>query len=180
MDNKSAPTTPPNPHKRWYVSVDGKVYGPYSGRDIEGMAQNGRILDTDHLCAEGGSTWIEARNEPMFATLFSGRSGGGQVRPQRQITDKARGTQSLIANNQRDLKEPPPPGPQEKRLIYLYGLFGGIGLSVLTYIFLSPATRRQFDFWLVMFIGVIMVIGTVGPKIQKLLSKRQQISTNDN
>lgn len=178
MDNKSAPTTPQNLDKRRYVSVDGKVYGPYSERDIEGMIQNGQILDTDHICAEGGSTWIEARNEPMFATLFSG--GGGQVRPQRRITDKPCGTQSLTVDNQGGLKEPPPPQPQEKRLIYLYGLFGGIGLSVLTYIFLSPATRRQFDFWLVTFIGVIMVIGTVGPKIQKLLSKRQQISTNDN
>jgi hypothetical protein len=179
MDIKSAPTTPPNLHKRWYVSVDGKVYGPYSERDIEGMIQNGRILDTDHLCAEGGSTWIETRNEPMFATLFSGRSDGSQMPPQRQITDEPDATQSLVPN-QRGLKEPPPPGPQEKRLLYLYFLFGGIGLPVLTYIFLSPATRRQFNFWLVVAVGLIMVIGTVVPKIQKLLSKKEQTSANDN
>jgi hypothetical protein len=70
--------------------------------------------------------------------------------------------------------------PHEKRLIYLYAIFGAIGLAVLPSLFLGPITRHQFNFWFVTFWTVVFGIGLVGSGIKKLLKKKDWTSANDN
>ncbi len=55
--------------------MDNQTYGPYSGQEIEEFAEDGRIKATDLLCPEGGSAWIEAKNEPTFGSLFPTHHG---------------------------------------------------------------------------------------------------------
>jgi membrane associated rhomboid family serine protease len=63
----------PNGDPRWYAHVDGKSFGPYGRADIERMIQNGRVRARDYLFAEGGTEWIQARNDPTFGHLLSDR-----------------------------------------------------------------------------------------------------------
>ena len=55
---------------RWHAYVDGKSYGPYTGHHISSMAAAGEILDTDLVCSEGGSAWVQAKDEPILQLLF--------------------------------------------------------------------------------------------------------------
>ena len=62
---------PPHPlDKRWFAHVDGKSYGPYSGHEIKRMIGTSQIKETDFLCAEGGTAWTQAKNEPLLGALF--------------------------------------------------------------------------------------------------------------
>ncbi|HLH95837.1 MAG TPA: GYF domain-containing protein [Xanthobacteraceae bacterium] len=75
--NSGRPATPAlaasRVRRRWYANVDGQNYGPFESHDIERMVQDGRILDTDYLWEEGGSSWTEARNEAAFRAMFQSR-----------------------------------------------------------------------------------------------------------
>jgi hypothetical protein len=62
---------PPTPlDSRWLVNIGEKTYGPYTGHEIKNFVQDGRITATDWLCPEGGSSWVEAKNEPNLGSLF--------------------------------------------------------------------------------------------------------------
>jgi len=61
---------PPQRKRRWYTQVDSEVYGPYDEIEIARMAKQSQILRDDQVCAEGGSTWIEAANDPILNPLF--------------------------------------------------------------------------------------------------------------
>lgn len=66
---------PPHPlDKRWFASVDGQTYGPYSGHEIRKMAANGQIQESDFLCPEGGSAWVAAKSDPLLGSIFKGRN----------------------------------------------------------------------------------------------------------
>jgi hypothetical protein len=72
------PTSPKSapPHSfdaRWYVVVDGKTCGPYSCHEIRRMVEQRQILESDLLWPDGGSEWVEAKNEPTFDVLFQRR-----------------------------------------------------------------------------------------------------------
>lgn len=65
---------PPHPlDKRWYVHVDGQNYGPYTGHEIRRMADTNQVTASDFLCAEGGSVWTQAKNEPLLGAIFRAR-----------------------------------------------------------------------------------------------------------
>jgi TM2 domain-containing membrane protein YozV len=62
---------PPHPlDKRWYAHIGGENYGPYTGHEIKQMVQRNQIVDSDFLCPEGGSSWTQAKNEPLLGALF--------------------------------------------------------------------------------------------------------------
>jgi hypothetical protein len=83
--NTAASTTSPDIlDKLWFAHVAGKTYGPYSGHEIKRMAAAGRMIQSDFLCPEGGSAWIEAGNETSLGYLFH--------------TDAAMPVQSILPN----------------------------------------------------------------------------------
>jgi hypothetical protein len=55
------------------VVVDGKTFGPYSGHEIRRMVEQRQILESDLLWPDGGSEWVEAKNEPTLGVLFQRR-----------------------------------------------------------------------------------------------------------
>lgn len=66
---------PPHPlDKRWYAHVEGQNYGPYTGHDIKRMVEKGQIHETDFLCPDGGSTWTQAKSEPLLGALFRAKT----------------------------------------------------------------------------------------------------------
>jgi hypothetical protein len=69
--------------------------------------------------------------------------------------------------------------PHEKRLRYLYGVFGGIGFLVLPYLFFSSTTGDRVNFWLQLFLIIVIGLGIGVQKIQKLLNKKDRTSAND-
>jgi TM2 domain-containing membrane protein YozV len=97
LDLQSAPDAglPPHPlDKRWYAHVDGQSYGPYTGHDIRRMAESRQIKDSDFLCPEGGSSWTQAKNEPLLAPLFKAQAE--QAPP--QVTASNGGTVVQVTN----------------------------------------------------------------------------------
>lgn len=65
--------------QRWFVHIDNKTYGPYSGHEIKQFVADDRITAADLLCPEGGSAWVEAAHEPTLASLF--RQPDAALRP---------------------------------------------------------------------------------------------------
>jgi TM2 domain-containing membrane protein YozV len=76
IDLRAAGQVPLPPHpldKRWYVHIDGKNYGPYTGHDIRRMVENGQINESDFVCPEGGNAWAAAKSDPLLGSLFRAR-----------------------------------------------------------------------------------------------------------
>jgi hypothetical protein len=79
-DVRGSPQVPLGPFdQRWYAYVDDKTYGPYSGHDIRAMVANGEILASDLVSAEGRSSWVQAKVDPVLRLLFV--KATGDVRP---------------------------------------------------------------------------------------------------
>ncbi len=90
---------PPHPlDKRWFAHVDGKNYGPYSGHEIKRMAENDQIVDHDFLCPEGGSEWIQAKNDPLLGPMFRTRALANSSPPP-VVTAANGGTVVQVTNN---------------------------------------------------------------------------------
>ena len=117
IPNRSS--TPSTLDKRWFVHIDAKTYGPYSGHEIGKFAQGGRITGSDFVCPEGASAWIEARNEPTLGSLFrprnavpqpraTGRRGGAHARSNAGAvvcfgkTSRHRGRQAMVGRFRHD------------------------------------------------------------------------------
>jgi hypothetical protein len=80
--NATGSILPPSPlDQRWFVHLNDKTYGPYSGYDIKKFAVEGRIRETDLLYLEGGSAWVEARSEPTLGVLFRKRDATPPPQP---------------------------------------------------------------------------------------------------
>jgi TM2 domain-containing membrane protein YozV len=66
---------PPHPlDKRWYLSVDGQTYGPYSGHELRNMVDTEQFQENDYVCPEGGDAWIAAKSDPLLGSVFKRRS----------------------------------------------------------------------------------------------------------
>jgi GYF domain 2 len=59
--------------------VAGQTYGPYSGHEIRRMVQHRQIVETDFLCREGASAWVQAKNDPIIGAVFADRHEIGTV-----------------------------------------------------------------------------------------------------
>lgn len=67
----SQAAVPPHPlDKNWYVNVDGTSYGPFSGHEIRRMVEKNQVTATDFLCAEGATSWVQAKNDPVLGGIF--------------------------------------------------------------------------------------------------------------
>ncbi len=65
----SGPATPPHPYdKRWYLHLNGKTYGPYTGHQIRQMVEQDQVVASDLVYAEGdsGSAWQQIANVPIL------------------------------------------------------------------------------------------------------------------
>jgi uncharacterized membrane protein len=70
---------PPSPlDRRWFVHLADKTYGPYNGQEIKKLAAEGLITATALVYPEGGSAWIEAKNEPTLGALFRSQAPAPQ------------------------------------------------------------------------------------------------------
>jgi hypothetical protein len=70
---------PPSPlDRRWFVHLADKTYGPYNGHEIKKLAAEGLITATALVYPEGGSAWIEAKNEPTLGALFRSQAPAPQ------------------------------------------------------------------------------------------------------
>ncbi|MFA6965891.1 GYF domain-containing protein [Bosea sp. (in: a-proteobacteria)] len=73
--NSNVPPPPPHPlDGEWFVYLEGKNYGPYTGHAIKTFVAEGRIDDKTSVCAVGKSEWLTASKDAVLAPLF-------QVRP---------------------------------------------------------------------------------------------------
>jgi GYF domain 2 len=64
---------PPHPYdKRWYVHLNGKTYGPYTGHQIRQMVEQHEVVASDFVYAEAdsGSAWQPIANDPILGALF--------------------------------------------------------------------------------------------------------------
>jgi membrane associated rhomboid family serine protease len=116
--------SPADDDPRWYAYVDDKSFGPYGHADIERMIQNGQVRARDYLFAEGGTEWIQARNDPTFGHLLSDRIDFAAIVPD------APAERSAVRSKVYDAK----PGTQ-RRLALLAFVFSALGLIWLKQIF---------------------------------------------
>jgi hypothetical protein len=62
---------PPHPFdSEWYAHLDGQTHGLYSGHQIRRMVEQRQIVESDFVCPDGGSAWVQAKNDPILGTLF--------------------------------------------------------------------------------------------------------------
>jgi len=49
---------------QWYLSSEGQTLGPYTGEQLQQFAQEGRVIDSSLLWAEGMTEWLPASQIP--------------------------------------------------------------------------------------------------------------------
>lgn len=65
--------------KRWYLSVDGETYGPYSGHELKKMVSSDQFQENDFVCPEGGDSWTMAKADPLLGSVFKRESQTAQI-----------------------------------------------------------------------------------------------------
>ncbi|MEM8936961.1 MAG: hypothetical protein AAGC77_11195 [Pseudomonadota bacterium] len=60
--------------ENWRVKVEGKIYGPYTPRQMHAFAQQGRLAPWSLISPDGAEKWREAIHETTFMGAF-GLSG---------------------------------------------------------------------------------------------------------
>lgn len=64
---------------QWYLSSEGQTLGPYTGEQLQQFAQEGRIIDSSLLWAEGMTEWLPASQIPgvlpQVAAVAPARAG---------------------------------------------------------------------------------------------------------
>src|SRR5262249_23100007 len=62
---------PPDPFNgKWFVHIEGKNYGPYTGHEIRQLIAKQKIVESDLVCPENGSAWAQAKNDQIIGALF--------------------------------------------------------------------------------------------------------------
>lgn len=93
------PSPPPHPlDATWFVSIQDKTHGPYSGRAIKRFIQEGRILETTLVVAEGDTKWLKAINDPVLSDCFERRPAAA-VSNNNDVSATGRGTVVQVTNN---------------------------------------------------------------------------------
>ena len=54
----------------WYLAIDGKQEGPYTGEDIEKRIRSGSVARGAHVYRDGMGNWAPVVSEPRFAAAF--------------------------------------------------------------------------------------------------------------
>lgn len=56
--------------KRWYLHIDGKIRGPFTGHRIKEMVSQDEVLPNDLVYPEDGSDWVQLSSDGILSTLF--------------------------------------------------------------------------------------------------------------
>ncbi|MCX5497117.1 GYF domain-containing protein [Kaistia dalseonensis] len=63
---------PPHPlDRRWYISYEGKNYGPYPGHDFGRFLSEQRVSENTQVIAEDGTTWSTLKDDPILGRLLT-------------------------------------------------------------------------------------------------------------
>lgn len=69
-----ASSNPPGPpvhplDEHYYVRGDKEAYGPYDGRTLKDMIEQGKLLPTTGIARVGATEWTEIRNDAFFGAV---------------------------------------------------------------------------------------------------------------
>jgi uncharacterized RDD family membrane protein YckC len=67
----------PELDEEYYVRGETEAYGPYDGRTIKDMIEQGRLTPNTGLARVGATEWIEVKNHPFFGKQRRGGGGSG-------------------------------------------------------------------------------------------------------
>lgn len=56
--------------RRWHVSANGEVFGPYSLDDLRQMERDEQFFENDLVSPMGAEDWIRANEDPILRKLF--------------------------------------------------------------------------------------------------------------
>lgn len=57
--------------RRWHISAEGEVFGPYTGYELRDMVYAGQFDPGDFSLAEGSTEWVVAESDPILSRLFA-------------------------------------------------------------------------------------------------------------
>jgi uncharacterized RDD family membrane protein YckC len=66
-DKSSASPSPLD--ERYYVRGETEALGPYEGRALKDMIEQGRVLPTTAIARVGDTQWVDVKSHPYFSTL---------------------------------------------------------------------------------------------------------------
>jgi uncharacterized RDD family membrane protein YckC len=70
-NGQSASAAPVHPlDERYYVRGETEAYGPYEGRIVKEMIEQGKLLPGTGLARVGATEWTEIKDHPFFASLL--------------------------------------------------------------------------------------------------------------
>jgi hypothetical protein len=78
IKRRDLPTHPLD--KFWHLSVDGKLYGPFTGHELRSMARNGEFAPSDYIIEQDGHNWEQAGDANIVKAFFSAPKIAGDVR----------------------------------------------------------------------------------------------------
>lgn len=89
------------PEKTWYVSRDGKVFGPFTAVQMRGLIARSKIRVTDWVHREGDDDWTSA------SKINNLRAKPVPAEPTLPLTDSTHGAQSDLPNTGTVCDSPP-------------------------------------------------------------------------
>nr|WP_323778996.1 DUF4339 domain-containing protein [Amylibacter sp.] len=98
IQNTDSGTLPHPLDSKWHVSIDGKVYGPYTGHNLKNMVADGR-LDYDGLVQRvgGPEKWIQAADDRALSRFFA--PSPPSATPKHPSVSTGDGAQVVTVNN---------------------------------------------------------------------------------
>jgi TM2 domain-containing membrane protein YozV len=68
------PNLPPHPlDAEWWLHIEGKTYGPFSGHKIREYVEDGRVGTATSTLRAGSENWQRAIDDPILGALFDPR-----------------------------------------------------------------------------------------------------------
>ncbi|GAA5080674.1 DUF4339 domain-containing protein [[Roseibacterium] beibuensis] len=65
------PTAPPHPlDGQWFMRVDGRDYGPYTGHQLKAFAEDGRLEPDTEIRREASAEWVAAEMDVAIRKFF--------------------------------------------------------------------------------------------------------------
>lgn len=73
----NAPPPPPHPlDGEWFIYLDGKNYGPYTGHALKTFIGEGRIDGSTNVCRVGQTDWVTAAKDSVLSAQFAAQPAG--------------------------------------------------------------------------------------------------------
>ena len=98
--NSQDAAPPPHPlDGEWFLNLDGKGFGPYTGHKLKEFVADGRVTADSQVARKGSSDWTRMADDLLLGSLFASRLPAQAQRDVSAVTAQEGATIVQVTNN---------------------------------------------------------------------------------